>query len=135
MVDRYSSECTELCHFPNDKCEWVHYSDYEALEAKLDALLIGLQVKEIPELKTKSPEHFAKLAECIADDSQEKAAKIMHLEAKLAALVDELKHMAKQKLESEMPEDEREDADYRTGYDCLVRIARVLVATAAKVTP
>ena len=85
MVDRYSSECTELCHFPNDNGEWVHYSDYEALEAKLDALLIGLQVKEIADLKTKSPEHFTKLAECIADDSQEKSAKIIHLEAKLAA--------------------------------------------------
>ena len=61
-------------------------ADYEALEAKLNALLVGLQVREIEDLKTKTPEHFAKIAECIADDSQEKAAKIMHLEANLARL-------------------------------------------------
>ena len=38
MVDRYNSECTELCHFPDDKGKWVYYDDYEALEAKLAAL-------------------------------------------------------------------------------------------------
>ena len=39
MVDRYSSECTELCHFPNDNGDWVYYADYRALEAKLAALV------------------------------------------------------------------------------------------------
>ena len=86
MVDRYGQdwefEPSRIIKCPGP---YVLYKDYEALEAKLDALLIGLQVKEITDLKTKSPEHFKKLAECIADDSQEKSAKIMHLEAKLAA--------------------------------------------------
>ena len=88
MVDRYNLAGAEEDEWMSkqDDGEYVLYSDYEALEAKLDALLIGLQVREIPDLKTKSPEHFAKIAECIADDSQENAAKIMHLETKLAAL-------------------------------------------------
>ena len=41
MVDRYSSECTELCHFPNNNGDWVKYSDYEALERKLAALVVA----------------------------------------------------------------------------------------------
>lgn len=87
MVDRYSVQSFPYAgNIIDHEGMWVTYYDYEALEAKLDALLNGLQVKEIQDLKTKSPEHFAKIAECIADDSQEKAAKIIHLEAKLAAL-------------------------------------------------
>jgi hypothetical protein len=35
-----------------------------------------------------------------------------------------LNEIARQRLEFEMPEDEREDADYRGAYDALVRIAR-----------
>lgn len=38
MVDRYSSECAELCHFPNDNGDWVYYEDYQRLEADLETL-------------------------------------------------------------------------------------------------
>lgn len=41
MVDRYSSECTELCHFPNDKGDWVYYKDYQRIEAENEKLRIA----------------------------------------------------------------------------------------------
>ena len=72
---------------PAESDIYVLLTEAEAEIAKvtsqLDALLIGLEVKEIDELKTKSPEYFSKLAECIADNSQEKSAEI-------AALCDQL---------------------------------------------
>ena len=42
MVDRYSSECTELCHFPNNNGDWVKYADYRALQAKLAAMVVAM---------------------------------------------------------------------------------------------
>ena len=38
MVDRYTSECSELCHFPDDQGKWVYYDDYRELEAERDRL-------------------------------------------------------------------------------------------------
>jgi len=38
MVDRYGSDCAELCHFPNDSGDWVYYEDYAHLEQTINVL-------------------------------------------------------------------------------------------------
>jgi hypothetical protein len=43
-VDRYTSECTELCHFPDDNGKWVYYDDYRELEAERDRLIENISI-------------------------------------------------------------------------------------------
>ena len=37
-VDRYTSECSKLCHFPDDQGKWVYYDDYQLLESRVREL-------------------------------------------------------------------------------------------------
>ena len=45
-VDRYTSECSELCHFPDDQGKWVYYDDYQLLESRVRELEADLETEK-----------------------------------------------------------------------------------------
>jgi hypothetical protein len=94
------------CNFVGDKYCQINHSGTYVLASEANA--------EVDKAKAEWIERCRKFRE---QDSKEATERIKVLE-------DALKAIAKQNLESEMHEDDIEDADYRGAYDCLVRVAR-----------
>jgi hypothetical protein len=64
-------------------------AERDRLKSCLYGLLEALQAKHIDELIAKSPEHLIKFGEVVKDSYQEKAAELIELRARHAALVED----------------------------------------------
>lgn len=84
------------CKTPGDLSgDYYPAAEYEAVVAKLKALLIALEVREIDDLMAKTYEYFSKLGEVIKDNIVERDIKIMTLRENYEAVVAELERVKK----------------------------------------
>ena len=108
---------THICGDPNSPCDadcmgrYIREDEIAYLRRQLaDGCKLLEECKlEIVRLLTKKNLLTSQLAEVTAERDR---------------LLKAHKEIAKQKLESEIPKQDRDDGDYRGAYDCIVRVAR-----------
>jgi len=95
--------------------DYVWYEDYQLLESR---------VRELEAERDRLKEENGNMDSMYQDRLLDMEAKVCTAHERIKVLEDALKNIARQNLESEMHEYDREDADYRGAYDCIIRVAR-----------